>query len=113
MDQQDMTKYILDKLEKIDSNVDKITVSIASLEEKNKSRDVEIAAIKEDVVSIKTEQANIKIDIANLKQYPAKSKADKWDVIANYIFKGILALLGAIFLWVIVSGNLPNAINKG
>lgn len=110
LDPQDMTKYILDKLEKIDSNVDKITIAIAGIEEKNKSRDAEMAAIKDDVLSIKTEQANIKSDIANLKQYPEKSKAEKWDIIGNFVFKTVLTIIGSILIWVIASGNIQNAI---
>lgn len=110
MESQEMTKYLLEKLEKIDSNVDRISVSIAGIETKNAARDVEMNRIKEDVISIKAEQANIKSDIAILKQYPEKKKAEKWDIIGNHIFKGILAIIGGILLWVICSGNLPVAI---
>ena len=110
MESQEMTKYLLKKLEKIDSNVDRISVSIAGIEAKNAARDVEMNGIKEDVISIKIEQANIKSDIAILKQYPEKTKAEKWDVSGNYIFKGILVIIGGILLWVICSGNLPIAI---
>lgn len=110
LDGQEMTKYILDKLENIDSKVDKIQISISSIEAKNEARDVEMTGFKNDLLTIKTEQANIKSDIANLKQMPTKTKAEKWDIIVNYIFKGILVIIGGILLWVICSGNLPIAI---
>lgn len=112
LDGQEMTKYILDKLENIDSKVDKIQISISSIEAKNEARDVEMTGFKNDLLTIKTEQANIKSDIANLKQMPTKTKAEKWDIIGNYIFKSVITILGTILVWVLISGNLANALRK-